>query len=240
MLHKAMEDAMESGMISKNPAHKCKRPKVTSPQINHLENEDIERFLVAIQGHVHERLYKVALFTGLRENEILGLTWDCVDFQKNEIAVTKQLCRERCKGGKYYFAPPKDNEERVLVVAPTVMKLLKEQQMHELEKQSAVGALWENKNMVFSNPTGGYLSYRTVYDCYKRITKQLGLNVRFHDLRHAYTALSLQAGDDIKTVQDNLGHATADFTLKVYAYTNKKMKQDSANRMEAMIQGIAI
>ena len=76
--------------------------------------------------------------------------------------------------------------------------------------------------MVFSNPTGGYLSYRTVYDC-------------FHELRHAYASLALQGGDDIKTVQENLGHATPEFTMKVYAHANQTMKKNSAVRMENTI-----
>ena len=90
--------------------------------------------------------------------------------------------------------------------------------------------------MVFSNPTGGYLSYRTVYDCFKRITRSLGLEVRFHELRHAYAALALQGGDDIKTVQENLGHATPEFTMKVYAHANETMKINAAARMENTIK----
>lgn len=90
--------------------------------------------------------------------------------------------------------------------------------------------------MVFSNPTGGYLSYRTVYDCFKRITRQLGLEVRFHELRHAYASLALQGGDDIRTVQENLGHATPEFTMKVYAHANQTMKKNSAARMENTIK----
>ena len=93
--------------------------------------------------------------------------------------------------------------------------------------------------MVFSNPTGGYLSYRTVYDCFKRITRKLGLEVRFHELRHAYASLALQGGDDIKTVQENLGHATPEFTMKVYAHANQTMKKNSAARMKDTINSLS-
>ena len=93
--------------------------------------------------------------------------------------------------------------------------------------------------MVFSNPTGGYLSYRTVYDCFKRITRSIGLEVRFHELRHAYASLALQGGDDIKTVQENLGHATPEFTMKVYAHANQTMKKNSAARMENTIKTLS-
>lgn len=64
-------------------------------------------------------------------------------------------------------------------------------------------------------------------------------NVRFHDLRHSYAVASLRSGDDIKTVQENLGHATAAFTLDVYGHVTQKMKQDSADRMERFIRSVS-
>ena len=76
------------------------------------------------------------------------------------------------------------------------------------------GDLWTENNLVFTNETGGYLSYRTVYDCFKRIMVKIGSPAtRIHDLRHTYATLAIKSGDDIKTVQENLGHATAAFTL---------------------------
>ena len=95
-------------------------------------------------------------------------------------------------------------------------------------------------NLIFTNPTGGYLSYRTVYDCFKRVVKKLGLpNTRFHDLRHTYAVAAIKSGDDIKTVQENLGHATAAFTLDVYGHVTDQMKHVSANRMEAFISSVS-
>lgn len=93
--------------------------------------------------------------------------------------------------------------------------------------------------MVFTNMTGGYLSYRTVYDCFKRIVATIGApELRFHDLRHTFAVTSLRAGDDIKTVQGNLGHHTAAFTLDVYGHVTEEMKKDSAQRMEGFIRGV--
>ena len=93
--------------------------------------------------------------------------------------------------------------------------------------------------MVFTNETGGYLSYRTVYDCFKRIVAQIGTpSTRFHDLRHTFAVASLRAGDDIKTVQSNLGHHTAAFTLDVYGHVTEQMRKDSAQRMEGFIKGV--
>ena len=62
---------------------------------------------------------------------------------------------------------------------------------------------------------------------------------RFHELSHTYAAMAIQSGDDIKTVQDNLGHATAAFTLDVYGHVTTQMKQASADRMEKFIQSVS-
>ena len=78
-----------------------------------------------------------------------------------------------------------------------------------------------------------------MYDCFKRIVKKIGApSTRFHDLRHTYAVNSIRAGDDIKTVQSNLGHATAAFTLDVYGHFTDDMRQASSQRMEQFISGV--
>ena len=104
----------------------------------------------------------------------------------------------------------------------------------------AAGTAWISSNLVFTNSKGERLSYRTVYDCFKRVVKKMGASeLRFHDLRHTYAVISIKNGDDIKTVQNNLGHATASFTLDVYGHVTEQMKRDSSSRMEHFIQGIS-
>ncbi len=73
----------------------------------------------------------------------------------------------------------------------------------------------------------------------KTIVISLGLSeLRFHDLRHSYAVAALQSGDDVKTVQEALGHHAAAFTLDVYGHVTDKMKSESAARMEAFIEGV--
>lgn len=231
VLHKSLAQAVALGMIRRNPAENCSLPKLKAPKLTHYETEDMRNFLTAIQGHRHENYYITLLFTGMREAEGLGLTWDCINFEKCTIEINQQLQRNRSTG-EYALVPPKDDEYRVVVAPASLMEVLKRQLEAEKAKAHDCGEVWEGKNLVFSNPTGGYLSYRTVYDCYKRIVKSIGIpNVRLHELRHAYCALALANGDDVKTVQRNLGHATPDFTLKVYAYSLAEMQQNSADRM---------
>lgn len=239
ILHKALQQAVAVGYIQFNPADACTLPRAEKKEIKPLDKEQTAAFLKAIEGHRHEILYKVALFTGMREGEILGLMWDSVDFEKGTITVKRQLRREQKKGGAYYITTPKNGKPRTIAPAPWVMKLLRTQRARQAEQRLKAGPLWEGSGMVFTNETGGYLSYRTVYDCFKRIMAQIGVpSARFHDLRHTFAVASLRAGDDIKTVQGNLGHHTAAFTLDVYGHVTEEMKQASAQRMEAYIESL--
>lgn len=238
-LSKSLQQAVDLGYIAKNPTSTCKLPKIEKEERLPLDENQVADFLSAIKGSPHELLYKIALFTGLREGEVLGLTWDCVDWEHGTLFVYRQLRKEQKKGGKYYFSTPKNGKSRLLKVPPTVLQLLKQQQA-VLEQQKVLArSMWADNNLVFPNAIGAFLSYRTVYDCYKRIVKKIGApKARFHDLRHTYAYMALSSGIDVKTVQYNLGHATPDFTLRVYAHVTAKMKEMGSERMERYIQDI--
>ena len=86
---------------------------------------------------------------------------------------------------------------------------------------------------------GGPLNHRLVEGAFRRLAKKTGLEgVRFHDLRHTYAVNAIRAGDDTKTIQGNLGHASAGFTLDRYGHFTERMKEDSAARMESFIKGV--
>lgn len=240
VFHKALEQAKKNRILRFNPSDACELPRIYRQEIKPLNREQAAAFLREIQGHTHEYLFQIALFTGMRQGELLGLSWESVDMDHGTLTVKRQLCREKKKGGKYYFSPPKNNKSRVLTLAPSVVRLFRWQKLKQNGDRLKAGEAWEETGLVFTNPTGGCLSYRTVYDCFKRVLNKLDLpEVRFHDLRHTYAVFALQSGDDIKTVQENLGHATAAFTLDIYGHVLDEMKQASASRMETLIQGFA-
>lgn len=240
ILHKALQQAVQIGYLTVNPTDACKLPRAESKKSRSMEETQIAAFLSAIENHTHEYLYKITLFTGLREGEVLGLTWDCLDLECGTLLVKQQLCREQKKGGKYYISSPKNGKHRILTLAPSVIRLFRCQELKQKGMKMLAGDTWTENNMVFTNRTGGYLSYRTVYDCFKRIAKKIDApTMTFHGLRHTYATMAIKKGDDIKTVQENLGHATATFTLDVYGHVTGQMRKDSAARMEEFIQQIS-
>lgn len=239
VLHSALKQATVLGYIRFNPADAITLPRIEKPEIKPLQEDDIARFLQVIKGHRFETLYLVDLFTGMRQGEILGLTWDCVDFEDGTILINKQLQKEKKQGGKYVFVSNKNGKARRITPAPSIIMALWEHRRAQTESKLLAGPAWKESNLVFTNEFGEHLTHVTVYKNFKKLITQAGVpEARFHDMRHTYAVASLQAGDDIKTVQENLGHHAAAFTLDVYGHVTDRMKQASAQRMENFINEI--
>lgn len=242
VLHQAMKQAVRLGYARLNPTEVCTLPRIEKAKISPLDTPDIKKLLDTLGADVYDTLLKVDIFTGLRESEILGLQWSCVDFGRGTITVEKQLSRPRHTGEVYHFTSLKNDKARKLHPAQYVMQLLKQQRRRQLEQRIQAGSLWDEcgiPDLVFTTETGKYLNYNVVQRHLKKALHVAGLpDKRFHDLRHTYAVASLQAGDDVKTVQENLGHHTAAFTLDQYGHVTETMQEASARRMERYINGL--
>ena len=117
------------------------------------------------------------------------------------------------------------------------MQLLRRQKSRQAEWRLRAGPAWEDQDLVFTNELGGYLIPETVYKDFKKLVAAIGSpETRLHDLRHSYAVAAIKSGDDIKTVQENLGHASAVFTLDVYGHVTDEMRSESAQRFERFIE----
>lgn len=244
VLHEALEQAVLINLISKNVSNACVLPKIKKAEMHPLQGDEIIRFLDAIKGDRFEAVYYVAMFTGMRQGEVLGLTWNSVLFENETIHLCHQLQKLRIKGGggTYHLVELKNSHDRYIQPAPEVMSLLKtiynEQKVLVLSSEKT----WHNDmNLVFVNNRGNHLASVTVYNHLKIIAKRIGKpELRFHDLRHTYATLSLQTGANIKTISSQLGHATTAFTLDRYGHTTDTMRKDAADRMSAFIHNISV
>ena len=156
------------------------------------------------------------------------------------ITIKQQL---QCNDGEYFMSTPKNGKSRMVLPAPLVIEALRQEKAKQEASRLAAGSMWDNPfNLVFTDALGKNLVRRTVVKHFKAITKRSGIDekFRFHDLRHSFAVASLQAGDDIKTIQANLGHATAAFTLQVYAHVNESMRQESAARIQKYYESVIL
>lgn len=244
-LTKALSTAVSIGYLRTNPADRVTLPRVEKKELAPLTDAQVKDFLQVSAGDSLEIIMKVILFTGMRESEALGLTWDCVDFKAGTVKVCKQLQKRKLEDGGATLAPTKNGKGRTLKPAPFVMELLERQNREQAAQRLAAGEVWQGWQdangrktaLVFTTPEGKSISQTSLRYHFKKVVEAIGApSCRVHDLRHTFAVLSLQNGDDLKTVQENLGHATAAFTLDVYGHVSEKMKEDSAARMEAYIK----
>ncbi len=242
VLHKALKQAVMLGYIGSNPADACNLPRIVQKEIKPLDEDATATFIKAIQGHRYETVFLVTLFTGMRQGEVLGLTWDCVNLDDGAIIINKQIQKQSGGGSAYALVQTKNSRGRAIAPAPFVIELLREQKRRQAEWRERAGECWEGcqlGDMVFTDELGRHLMPHTVYHNFKRVVVSIGLpNARFHDLRHSYAVAAIRSGDDIKTVQGNLGHATASFTLDKYGHVTEQMKRASADRMQQYIDRI--
>lgn len=244
ILHHALEQAMLNNYIRSNPSNACVIPKAIKKKVKPMNEHQIADFLKAIKGHKYENMFLVALFTGIRQGEVCGLQWECVDFDNGTILIDKQLqsLRGKMRGDKekYVLVPTKNGKERTITAAPFVMDLLwKTKQAQDANRKDFGNDFIEN-GLVFTDEIGNRVTPQALYRAFKLVVTELNMkDVRFHDLRHSYAVVSLKSGDDVKTVQENLGHATASFTLDTYGHVTEKMKKGSADRMQAFIKSVS-
>ena len=242
VLHKALNQAIEDEQIKKNPCDRAKVPSYDDPpkEMRPLKDHEVPMFLQAIKGHQFESLFFVALFTGMRESELIGLTWDCIDFQHCTIHIYRQLRKTREKKGSYVFTSLKNKQARTFSPPQNVLDVLKKVKIRQAELRLKAGSSWSNPDdLVFTNDLGKHVATFTLYKYFKEVVTQIGLpEMRFHDLRHGYATLALQNGVDVKTVSNNLGHSTTAFTMDKYGHVTETMMKDSADKMQRFIESL--
>ena len=226
ILGASLHTAVRMRLIQANPSSDCILPKYERKEIKPLSGNQITALLGAAKGESIYPLLWTAIFTGMREAELCGLAWDCVDFDAGTITVKRQLQKNPSPGGGWHLTQTKSGRPRVIRAAPRIMNILK-----EIRQRQDADAFF-----VFTDKKGGFFTPAGIYQRFKRLAARIGCpKVRFHDIRHTFAVISLQSGDDIKTVQSNLGHATASFTLDIYGHVSDKMRGTSADRIERYI-----
>ena len=247
VLSKALSVAVDVGFIKNNPAERVTLPRAVKPEMHPLDKTQLPVFLKASADDEYKYLLQILPLTGLRLAEATGLTWDCVDFNAGTLKINKQLVKRRLADGGFTLDTPKNGKSRIVKPAPFVMELLKKREREQIEQRFSAGEMWqgwqsdkERKTaLVFTTLSGSNLSPQTVYNHCKKVMGTIGIYEScVHDLRHTYAVLSIQAGDDIKTISTNLGHATVAFTLDRYGHVTDSMRDESSRKMQQLLDAI--
>jgi len=232
LIHAALEQAKKEGMITINVADAVKLPHDQKKEIQCLDTEGVKKFLTAARDTKHFPAYFLALNTGLRRGELLGLRWKDVDLKAGSITVNQGLVRT--KQGLVFQEPKTKLSNRTIGISPQVVSVLKDHKKRQNEERLSAGEAYNKEHdLVFCNELGEPICPRGFTRHFERLLKRAGLEgkVTFHGLRHTFATLSLQEGAAARTVQEALGHHKAAFTLDVYSSVTDKMKKEATDKI---------
>jgi len=227
VLRSALKQATRWNLILSNPADSLDLPRQDRGHIGVLNVEQARTFVKTISAHPHCSLFALALTTGMRPSEYLGLTWNDLDLDRGTVSVSHTL--EWRKGG-WQFAETKRSRSRRLVKLQTwVVALLREQVLKEKEARGDA--------LVFRAQRGGPIrESRFVQEHFKPLLKSAELPaIRLYDLRHTCATISLIAGVSPKVISEQLGHASVAFTLDVYSHVLPHMQDAAADKVQALL-----
>jgi integrase len=231
-LHKALQTAVEWGLLSRNTADALSPPRVQHPEMRIWGEDEITRFLRTAENTPYYVLFYLALFTGMRRCELLALRWQDVDLIMNQVYVNHGL--HILRGGKVIFRSPKTAKgRRTIALPPSAVILLKEYQGKQGLERKMFGIPLRDEDLVFSRPDGKPLLPNTVTHAWIKLVRQSGLkSIRLHDARHSHASLMLKQGIHPKVVQERLGHSSIQITLDTYSHISPGIQEAAAKRFD--------
>jgi integrase len=204
-------------------------------EIRPLDREQVRVFFGAVSGERLEPLYVLAVTSGLREGELLGLKWEDLDLETGMLQVRRSLSEAR--SGRIFEAP-KSGKGRSVRLTQRALSALKKHRKRQLEERMKRAGLWQEHGLVFPSQVGTPIGGRNLNRSFKRHLERAELprTFRFHDLRHTCATLLLRQGVNPKFVQELLGHGDVSLTLNVYSHVLPDMGDQTAVAMDAVLQ----
>ena len=220
-------------------------PKTKTKQIRVLTVKEQREVLEHAKERIHENLIQVALGTGMRGGELLGLTWDDVDFRKREISVNKTLVYIKDKETKKYVfkyqTPKTKNSIRTIPMQDSVYKALKRQWI-QLKEMQLSASEWQPlegfENLVFVGKNGKPITEHTFQVTLDWIEKSINKERKKHALRHTFATRCFEAGIDAKVVQGFLGHYSIAITLDLYTHVTDDKAKSEMDKLQNLYKEI--
>lgn len=236
VLKEALQHAVRWQLLSRNPADAVDAPRPQRYEIAATGPEDLKRLLDAADQTRYGPLVTVALLTGLRTGELLGLRWQDVDFD-NAVLRVQQTCQWLSGEGFIFRQPKSHRSTRPVALSPDTVETLRGCRVSYLEERLAAGTAYEDNDLVFADALGRPFHPHTVWDGWRRIVKAANLpRLRFHDLRHAHASLLMAQGVHPKIVSERLGHSSVSITLDIYSHVAPNLQADAAAGLDALLK----
>jgi integrase len=240
VLHRALNQAIKRGLIGRNPADGVTVPRQVQAEMKIWEEGEITRFLIAIKGNRNEALFHLALKTGMRQGELLGLKWSDLDWTKGILRVQRQVQRINNKG--FLFSEPKTRAgRRSIQLGEFTLQVLREHYKRQGLEKVLAGDRWVENDLVFPSSVGTPIDQRNLQRTYASLVKKAGVQkIRFHDLRHTAASVMLNHGIPVIVVSRILGHSRPSITLDIYGHLIHDMQVEAARIMDDAITPLEV
>jgi len=238
VLRRALAEAVRCRIISRNPADVVSAPSVkTRTERRSLTEDEIKLLVTAARGGRWDLPIRFSLATGVRQGELLGLKWDDVDFNAGTVSIRRSLAYV---GGRVVFLPPKsERSRRVIELSAVTIGLLRAHRLDQTRQRLMLGPAWQENRLVFPSTIGTPWLSRPFYRGYRDVLDRSGIadldSVNWHTLRHSAATQWLHHGVDVFSVSRRLGHASASFTMDVYAHLLKGQQRQAAQALDYLL-----
>lgn len=232
-----------SKLIKENPMQFVKMPKYNTKLINNPEdlkiitfddyNTILKRFPYGSNMHIP---LQISFNTGMRAAEVMSLTWDCIDFESKIIKIEKILYRNEFK--QWVFGTPKTSSSyRIIKIGDTLLSLLKKYHKDQKANKLRYGEFYikHDYDFVCLKENGELLTTDSLKYLSRVVNYELGIDFKFHSLRHTHATMLLEAGANIKDIQRRLGHSKLATTMDTYSHVTNKMSDESVKLFELTI-----
>jgi integrase len=235
MLHKALTDAMRWGHLPRNPASLASPPKPGRPEMKVWSPEQLRQFVTSTREDRLAAAWLLLVTTGMRRGEVLGLTWDNVDFSNARLAVVQSLSVVNYHDVRL-IQPKTTKGRRSIALDPTTIGALQAHRVRQAAERLAWGEGWNDSDLVFTRENGSLIHPQRMTSWFEQYARDANLpRIRLHDLRHSYATAALAAGVPAKVVSERLGHASVMITLDTYSHVLPSMQEDAASSVARLI-----
>ncbi|WP_342045960.1 site-specific integrase [Bacillus sp. OTU530] len=233
VLKRCLRYAVKIGMIQKNPAEFVDPQKEEPKELVVWDEQQAQHFMELTKKSRNHIAFVLALTTGMRKGEILGLRWQDIDFENKSLSIRQTLSplNKIQTGGKTTAA------RRFISLPDMTLDALKQHRLRLKKEKLKMGEAYTDNDLVVCTRFGNVLGHNDLSDSFQLYLKRSGLpKIRFHDLRHTHATLLLKAGVHVKIVSERLGHTNIAITLNTYSHIMPGMQEEAVRKFEELFQ----